>query len=190
MTCRAGRDGLEDERSPRERRALRRPVRVGAAAIAATRRPAGAAVGRRGRPSARCARVPDGWPRSSASTRRPRPRMRWARHAVAVAFARPGWTGSGPGVAAVCVQEVQGAGVLDRVHAVPGLPPEVRRVIYTTNLIESMNARLRNAGRTAGRGRTMRPPGSSSPVSSNTMTPLHSRLHPCSGWAAMVRAAA
>ena len=36
----------------------------------------------------------------------------------------------------------------------------------------------------------MRPPGSSSPVSSKTMTPLHSRLHPCSGWAATVRAAA
>ncbi|KWW98112.1 hypothetical protein TH66_22860 [Carbonactinospora thermoautotrophica] len=33
------------------------------------------------------------------------------------------------------------------------------------------------------------PSGSSSPVSSNTTTPLHNRLHPCSGWHATVRAA-
>jgi hypothetical protein len=36
------------------------------------------------------------------------------------------------------------------------------------------------------RGGTARPSGKSSPVSSKMMTPLHSRLHPCSGWKAMV----
>ena len=42
-----------------------------------------------------------------------------------------------------------------------------------------------DAGQVAGRwGATIRPSGSRSPVSSNTTTPLHSRLHPCSGWAA------
>ena len=46
------------------------------------------------------------------------------------------------------------------------------------------------ARRCAGRrgGRT-RPPGRISPMSSNTITPLHSRLHPCSGWMATVWAA-
>src|SRR6266700_7130698 len=38
-------------------------------------------------------------------------------------------------------------------------------------------------------GGTIRPPGRISPMSSNTITPLHSRLHPCSGWKATVRAA-
>jgi hypothetical protein len=33
------------------------------------------------------------------------------------------------------------------------------------------------------------PSGKSPPISSNRMTPLHSRLHPCSGWKAMVWAA-
>jgi putative transposase len=32
----------------------------------------------------------------------------------------------------------------------PAFPPEVRRVIYTTSLIESMNARLRKATRNRG----------------------------------------
>jgi hypothetical protein len=36
---------------------------------------------------------------------------------------------------------------------------------------------------------TDRPPGSSSPVSSKTITPLQRRLHPCSGWNTIVRAA-
>jgi hypothetical protein len=39
------------------------------------------------------------------------------------------------------------------------------------------------------RGGTARPSGRSSPVSSKTMTPLHSRLHPCPAWQAMVQAA-
>jgi hypothetical protein len=38
-------------------------------------------------------------------------------------------------------------------------------------------------------GGTARPSGKSPPVSSKRMTPLHSRLHPCSGWKAMVWAA-
>ena len=38
-------------------------------------------------------------------------------------------------------------------------------------------------------GGIARPSGKSPPVSSNRMTPLHSRLHPCSGWKAMVWAA-
>jgi len=33
------------------------------------------------------------------------------------------------------------------------------------------------------------PSGSSSPVSSKMITPLHRRLHPCSGWQEMTRAA-
>jgi putative transposase len=38
-------------------------------------------------------------------------------------------------------------------------PPEVRRVIYTTNAIESVNARLRKIIKTAGTSpATMRPP--------------------------------
>jgi pimeloyl-ACP methyl ester carboxylesterase len=40
------------------------------------------------------------------------------------------------------------------------------------------------------RGGTASPVGSSSPVSSNTTIPLHSRLQPCSGWPATTRAAA
>ena len=47
-------------------------------------------------------------------------------------------------------------------------------------------ASRRWAGR---RGGTTRPPGRISPMSSNTITPLHSRLHPCSGWLATVWAA-
>ena len=47
-------------------------------------------------------------------------------------------------------------------------------------------ASRRRVGR---RGGTTRPPGRISPMSSNTITPLHSRLHPCSGWMATVRAA-
>ncbi len=39
------------------------------------------------------------------------------------------------------------------------------------------------------RGGTTRPSGRSWPVSSKRTTPLHSRLHPCSGWAATVWAA-
>ena len=39
------------------------------------------------------------------------------------------------------------------------------------------------------RGGTTRPPGRISPMSSNTITPLHSRLHPCSGWMTTVWAA-
>jgi hypothetical protein len=38
-------------------------------------------------------------------------------------------------------------------------------------------------------GSLARPSGSNSPVSSKEMTPLHSRLHPCSGCAATTRAA-
>jgi len=38
----------------------------------------------------------------------------------------------------------------------------------------------------AGWGATIRPSGSSLPVSSKRTTPLQSRLHPCSGWQAMV----
>jgi putative transposase len=41
-------------------------------------------------------------------------------------------------------------GALGRLHPVPGVPPEVRRVIYTTNLIVSMNARLRKITRNRG----------------------------------------
>ena len=39
-------------------------------------------------------------------------------------------------------------------------------------------------------GASARPPGRSSPPSSKTTTPLHSRLQPCSGWLAMAWAAA
>ena len=39
------------------------------------------------------------------------------------------------------------------------------------------------------RGAMARPSGRSSPVSSKTMTPLHSRLQPCSGWAIRICAA-
>jgi transposase-like protein len=35
-------------------------------------------------------------------------------------------------------------------------PPEVRRVIYTTNLIESVNARLRKVTRNRGQGDVLR----------------------------------
>jgi hypothetical protein len=38
-------------------------------------------------------------------------------------------------------------------------------------------------------GGTARPSGKSSPESSKRMTPLHSRLHPCSGWKATMWAA-
>src|SRR6266540_4167566 len=38
-------------------------------------------------------------------------------------------------------------------------------------------------------GSMVRPSGSSSPVSSNRITPLHRRLHPCSQWVATTRAA-
>src|SRR5262249_7816335 len=38
-------------------------------------------------------------------------------------------------------------------------------------------------------GAMISPPGSSSPVSSNTTTPLQSRVQPCSGWLATARAA-
>jgi len=38
-------------------------------------------------------------------------------------------------------------------------------------------------------GATARPPGSSAPPSSNSTTPLHSRLHPCPGWFATILAA-
>jgi hypothetical protein len=38
-------------------------------------------------------------------------------------------------------------------------------------------------------GAMMRPSGKSSPVSSKTTTPLHSKFHPCSGWAATIRTA-
>jgi transposase-like protein len=41
-------------------------------------------------------------------------------------------------------------------------PPEVRRVIYTTNLIESMNARLRKVTRNRGQFPPNRPPSKSS----------------------------
>jgi len=41
-------------------------------------------------------------------------------------------------------------------------PPEVRRVIYTTNLIESMNARLRKSPATAASSPPSRPPSKSS----------------------------
>jgi hypothetical protein len=44
-------------------------------------------------------------------------------------------------------------------------------------------------GMRAGAGGTARPSGRSAPASSNTTTPLHSRLHPCSGWLATARAA-
>jgi hypothetical protein len=45
---------------------------------------------------------------------------------------------------------------------------------------------IRQAGRC---GAMVRPSGSSSPVSSNTTTPLHNRLHPCSGWREITTAA-
>src|SRR5215472_8895780 len=38
-------------------------------------------------------------------------------------------------------------------------------------------------------GATSRPLGSSAPASSNSTTPLQSRLHPCSGWVTITRAA-
>jgi hypothetical protein len=38
-------------------------------------------------------------------------------------------------------------------------------------------------------GMIARPSGSSSPPSSNTMTPLHNRLQPCPGWSDTIRAA-
>ena len=38
----------------------------------------------------------------------------------------------------------------------------------------------------SGGGRTARPSGSNTPPSSKATTPLHSRLHPCSGWLATV----
>src|SRR5512144_621245 len=49
--------------------------------------------------------------------------------------------------------------------------------------------RTRRCGGGGRCGATTLPLGSNSPVSSNTTTPLHSRDHPCAGWAEMVRAA-
>ena len=42
------------------------------------------------------------------------------------------------------------APVLGRVHPVPRIPPELRRVVYTTNAVESLNARFRRAVRHRG----------------------------------------
>ncbi len=42
------------------------------------------------------------------------------------------------------------AGELGIRHPVPGVPAEVRRVIYTTNAIEALNRQLRKAVKTKG----------------------------------------
>ena len=39
---------------------------------------------------------------------------------------------------------------LERVHPVPRLPPELRRIVYTTNAIESINFQLRKITKTRG----------------------------------------
>jgi putative transposase len=39
---------------------------------------------------------------------------------------------------------------LERVHPVPGLPAELRRIVYTTNAIESINLQLRKITKTRG----------------------------------------
>jgi hypothetical protein len=52
----------------------------------------------------------------------------------------------------------------------------------------SSHAAIASKGRVC--GASARPPGKSSPPSSKTTTPLHSRLQPCSGWLAMTWAAA
>lgn len=40
--------------------------------------------------------------------------------------------------------------VMGTVHAVPSLPPQIRKLIYTTNAVESLNARFRQATRRRG----------------------------------------
>lgn len=49
---------------------------------------------------------------------------------------------------------------------------------------------MKDTHASVGYGAITRPSGSNSPVSSKRTTPLHSKLQPCSGWAATARAAA
>ncbi|MBW8706940.1 hypothetical protein MBT84_45650 [Streptomyces sp. MBT84] len=39
---------------------------------------------------------------------------------------------------------------MERIHPLLAFPPEIRKVVYSTNLIESINARLRKATRNRG----------------------------------------
>ena len=62
----------------------------------------------------------------------------------------------------------------------------VRRMAVSAEREQAQAATWQGSGRA---GAMVRPSGSSSPVSSKTITPLHSRLQPCSGCAAITCAA-
>ena len=70
-----------------------------------------------------------------AAPRRRRPRWRSSRQALGAAVTRPSAARGGPG---------------SKVIPFLAFPPEVRRIIYTTNAIESVNARLRKIIKTRG----------------------------------------
>ena len=67
------------------------------------------------------------------------------------------------------------SGPAPRVSGRPAPPPVVRRAAQAAVITSMASGRC---------GAMIRPSGRSSPVSSKRRTPLHSRLHPCSGWCA------
>ena len=88
------------------------------------------------------------------------------------------WQSSWPRPATLATESVT-----DRQAAEPGWPGVSRSC---SSRSQAAAGRRMSVGRCGG---IERPSGKSSPVSSKTMTPLHNRLHPCSGWNAMVWAA-
>ncbi len=97
---------------------------------------------------------------------------------------------AGPGVGTPRPVRVVQVSLVHRAHPALSRLPKDQAAAASARAGGAGTARAgRRAAGTIERGPTCWPPGSRAPASSNSTTPLHSRLHPCSGWVTTTRAA-